>query len=1162
MNTSKTFFSIVIGILILICSDTLNAQVNPVFEVRSTQIVPHYINSVNVRTQITDFSTKQDITFPLAVDTLRNKDSIIVSRTLNGATVNAKLYVDPLHMEGRNLVSKIFGSFRSTSGGSPVVVPASNIGSIGCLYTIRNKTAQARRLHWLVKAATKRDSLTNTNVFHTQFGLGISPQAPYGTDASVSSQDPYNAAGFAKIEMTKRDSSAYLIPANTAITFMVFTHYDIAAGGSSAVAAQANVFGDMFVAFSDTVIADSVQTPPAPTPLSAEIIQFKLDSLIYTPADGPEMLPLSNIYAYTAYHWADSVTRGRGQTTTLANIAPTDLTFRLNQGSLLSFGLVQYANGRNGDERVYGIDTGYIALQNVPKLRFKQIMWHTKSFYPTNTLSDSTYVEGIAVIDTVRSDPQFRALIGNQVRTLHFDGTSSSMIVQNNVGIYSAVIRVWKDEAEYNFLIASQADSIVHPHPLIPVTSYFSQSVPNRGNMVWGKNVISGTLLHSVRDTMRFPAGDSTLRTAYPIEVFFGGTMSSYTARLKLNVQKLLTMGNDSVKNIRVYQQTGTDQVLRKVSSARLSFVNPSTLIIDSVRQNGVSVFRFFSSNSPGDNTVPLTLSPNQLFFNNVSFGNSKIDSFIVMSTVPISGNVQITPGNAALFKVKLPGASVWQTLLTLTPVQGAVQQKVLIQYTPQQNTPSQFTSPLVARANNIDVTLMLNVMSGGFQPIPSAQFKLDTLIFFNPNGPVTLGGESAYLDYRWDSVKTKLQCLQSNIAGVAANALSIKYFRGSLALFKQLQVRVNGVMRTGDERGYGIDSGYMAVNGVPKIIFSKILWHVKSFYAVASSALPDTHIVEGIAVIDTMASDRTLLASILPGASSVRFEAGSSSLKVQGSEGYYSSSLNLFFERKTLKMVRAQQTDTMDFAGAGIPMKVVFSQATANGGNNDWGKRTFALLQTDNSGFQNDMGKAAYDTTLTMKYPMDLVFGTTLGSYRAKMTFNLQNMLNAVNDTLSYVRVFQDTPGDTNRRISPTRIAYNPPYVMTVDSVTQTGSVGILFYSTNKKYIRPTGVSERNNSIIPNGFVMEQNYPNPFNPTTVIRYGIPEQSRVKISVYSILGQHVATLVNGIESAGFHERTFDASHLSTGLYIYRIEAVTVQNGSKIFSVTKKMLLVK
>lgn len=262
MNTSKTFLSIIIGILTLIYSDTLNAQGNPVFEIRATQLVPHYINSVNVRTQITDFSTKQDVTFPLALDTLRNRDSIIVSRTLSGATMNAKLFVDPLHTDGRTLISKIFGSFRSTSGGSPVVVPASNIGSIGCLYTIRNKTAQARRLHWLVKAATRRDSLTNTNVFHTQFGLGISPQAPYGTDASVSSQDPFNAAGFAKIEMTKRDSSAYLIPANTAITFMVFTHYDIAAGGSSAVAAQANVFGDMFVAFSDTVIADSVQTPP------------------------------------------------------------------------------------------------------------------------------------------------------------------------------------------------------------------------------------------------------------------------------------------------------------------------------------------------------------------------------------------------------------------------------------------------------------------------------------------------------------------------------------------------------------------------------------------------------------------------------------------------------------------------------------------------------------------------------------------------------------------------------------------------------------------------------------------------------------------------------------------------------------------------------------
>jgi hypothetical protein len=89
----------------------------------------------------------------------------------------------------------------------------------------------------------------------------------------------------------------------------------------------------------------------------------------------------------------------------------------------------------------------------------------------------------------------------------------------------------------------------------------------------------------------------------------------------------------------------------------------------------------------------------------------------------------------------------------------------------------------------------------------------------------------------------------------------------------------------------------------------------------------------------------------------------------------------------------------------------------------------------------------------------------------------------------------------------------------------------------------------------VPLVYSLGQNYPNPFNPSTVIRFEIPKQANVELKVYNLLGQVVATLVNGDMKAGRHEATFDASRLSSGVYFYKLIA-----GS--FVDTKKMLLLK
>ena len=75
-----------------------------------------------------------------------------------------------------------------------------------------------------------------------------------------------------------------------------------------------------------------------------------------------------------------------------------------------------------------------------------------------------------------------------------------------------------------------------------------------------------------------------------------------------------------------------------------------------------------------------------------------------------------------------------------------------------------------------------------------------------------------------------------------------------------------------------------------------------------------------------------------------------------------------------------------------------------------------------------------------------------------------------------------------------------------------------------------------------PKEFKLEQNFPNPFNPTTKIQYQLPQDAKVTLKVYDILGSEVATLVNEDQEAGYKELNFNASNLASGMYVYRLQA--------------------
>jgi endo-1,4-beta-xylanase len=142
-------------------------------------------------------------------------------------------------------------------------------------------------------------------------------------------------------------------------------------------------------------------------------------------------------------------------------------------------------------------------------------------------------------------------------------------------------------------------------------------------------------------------------------------------------------------------------------------------------------------------------------------------------------------------------------------------------------------------------------------------------------------------------------------------------------------------------------------------------------------------------------------------------------------------------------------------------------------------------------------------------------------------------------------------TLADTTLKLSP--LAPNIRYYWRVSAA---NSIGVSDYSTLANFLTGEVISEvERTGIVPDEYALSQNYPNPFNPTTAVSYQLSAISVVRLKVYDILGNEVATLVNGERGAGTHRVVWDASGLPSGVYFYRLQAGR-------FVETKKMILAK
>jgi|SRR5690554_1312344 len=159
---------------------------------------------------------------------------------------------------------------------------------------------------------------------------------------------------------------------------------------------------------------------------------------------------------------------------------------------------------------------------------------------------------------------------------------------------------------------------------------------------------------------------------------------------------------------------------------------------------------------------------------------------------------------------------------------------------------------------------------------------------------------------------------------------------------------------------------------------------------------------------------------------------------------------------------------------------------------------------------------------------------------------FEIERKSNGVYDKIGFVNGFGTTTEPKNYTFADTELA-DGNYTYRLKQIDYDGS----FSYSNEVNVDYTSPKE---------FGLSQNYPNPFNPVTRIEFSLAVDSKVTLTVFNILGEKVATLVNGNLPAGVQNINFDASNLNSGVYFYRIDAAGIDGQS--FSKTMKMILTK
>ena len=181
---------------------------------------------------------------------------------------------------------------------------------------------------------------------------------------------------------------------------------------------------------------------------------------------------------------------------------------------------------------------------------------------------------------------------------------------------------------------------------------------------------------------------------------------------------------------------------------------------------------------------------------------------------------------------------------------------------------------------------------------------------------------------------------------------------------------------------------------------------------------------------------------------------------------------------------------------------------------------------------------------------------GSRCGRFECALPL-LEHGLIPVEQTISAVRYALSAAGGFRHRGATRYVDANP-----LADMTQLGEK--LFYNLVAGHLQPvvTGVKTHAGAVLPKQFSLAQNFPNPFNPATSIQYSLPSTSNVTLTVYNVLGQHVATLVNTEQTAGLKSAVWNANAFASGVYFYKLKATSAGSPARTFTDVKKLVLLK
>jgi hypothetical protein len=122
------------------------------------------------------------------------------------------------------------------------------------------------------------------------------------------------------------------------------------------------------------------------------------------------------------------------------------------------------------------------------------------------------------------------------------------------------------------------------------------------------------------------------------------------------------------------------------------------------------------------------------------------------------------------------------------------------------------------------------------------------------------------------------------------------------------------------------------------------------------------------------------------------------------------------------------------------------------------------------------------------------------------------------------------------------------------------TGTAGAYSIIASRSFLAVGVEKTSDERLVPTQLTLDQNYPNPFNPTTTIRYGLPETQNVRITIFSLLGQEIAELINAMQSPGSYRVVWNGKDkqgkdMPSGIYLIRLQAGSTQ-------LVKKAMLVR